>query len=132
MTKIGVGLGGGAAQTPTPPQSKVARAGSGVDWSLPQYATPHPAPTRRFGRHVAQRATTPQLPERNVRVRAIAPATAYTREGTPIPSDQWVTVPISPSLIEAEERGDVEIDKGKDAEQSHSRRHRPPPPATPE
>jgi len=128
MAKFGMSLG---AASPAPPPQIKAGSSPVIDWTLPQYATPRPAPKRVFGRHTAQHTTTPQLPERTIRVRGKAPATAYTKDGTPIPTDQWVTVPISPGLIEAEKRGDVEFDKGEsDAEQSHSRRHRPPPPAS--
>jgi len=125
MTKLGMSLGA----TPAPTQPRPTQ--SGIDWTAPQFSTPHPAPKRVYGRHVAQHTTVPQLPERTVRVRARAPATAYTKDGVPIPSDQWTTVPISPGLIEAEKRGDIEFDKGDDEPETHVRRHKhSPPPIT--
>jgi len=121
MTKIGMSLGG-----PAPAQSKPASPA--IDWTSPQFATPRPAGKRVYGRHVAALTTTPQLPERTVRVRGKPPATAYTKDGVPIPSDQWTTVPISPGLIEAEKRGDVEFDKGDTPDQAERRRHKHGPP----
>jgi len=104
MTKIGMTIGGPAQQGP---QAGFTR-GQSVDWTQPQYATPRPAGKRVLGRHVESRSSAPILSERMIRVRAKPPATHYADDGSPIPADQWVTVPISPSLLEAVERGDLE------------------------
>src|SRR5262249_40586584 len=91
-----------------------------------EYQTPHPAPTTKFGKYAQPvLLDVPQLPERNIRVRAKAPATYYTTMGTPIPSDQWVTLPISPGLMQAIKDGDLE--RGEDPEETpapHTRKHR--------
>lgn len=120
MTVIGASLGGAS---PRQPQG----SRSGVDWERDQkFATPKAPPDFQRRRQEQMKVDVPQLPERNIRVRAVAPATYYTTEGMPIPPEQWVTLPISPTLIQAIKDGDLE--RGPDPEEDegahHSRRHR--------
>src|SRR5215467_431295 len=118
MTTIGASIGGTGAVAPGGMPEKWRAPGGGygtrqaVDWNKPEYATPKPPPDTKFGRRTEPNVDVPQLPERNIRVRAKAPATYYTLEGTPIPADDWVTLPISPSIMAAIKEGDLE--RGED------------------
>jgi hypothetical protein len=85
-----------------------------TNWNDPEHATPKPAPKRHYGARGEQSkqvADVPQLPERLIRVKAVAPAGYYTLEGLPIGSDDWVTLPISPSIMKAVASGDLERDE---------------------
>lgn len=133
MARIGVGLGGqapaGSPGGPAPggmPEHWMrpwAEKRSGVDWTANEYQTPHPAPKSKYGKYVQPILDIPQLPERNIRVKAKAPATYYTTMGTPIPADQWVTLPISPGLMQAIKDGDLE--RGEDPEDAPTPAHHP-------
>ena len=141
MTKIGMNLGGTGAIPPGgQPEKWMRPAGDyrgAIDWTDPKYQTPQPAPTHKVGKYREPGLDVPQLPERNIRVRAVPPATYYTQDGAPIPTE-WVTLPISPGLIQAIKDGDLErgpdpVDEPKQQQQrqhSSTRRHttqaRPP------
>ena len=125
MTKIGMSLGGTSAPTGT----QISAARAPVDWTQQQYATPHPAGKRVFGRHVEPKIVAPQLTQRMVRVRSKAPAVVYADDGSPIPSDQFEAVPISPRILEAIKAGDLERGKDPEPEQPPRRVHMKP--ATP-
>lgn len=117
MPRIVTGMGGTTGQQGAPQpqgqwrQSPQLERPPGVDWTLPQLATPQPGRTQRFGsrhRGVAL-VDVPQLPERRIKVRAKGLGTHYTADGMPIPGgDEWVSLPISPGLIQAIKDGDLE------------------------
>jgi len=94
-------------------QSQFAQRESGIDWEKDEkYFSPQPAPKQTFGKYKEPLMDIPYLRERKIRVRAVPPATYYTADGDPIPADEWVTLPISPSLLHAIKEGDLE--RGED------------------
>ena len=113
-----------------------------IDWTAAEYATPRPAGSVHYG-HVA-RAPIPDVPqfvETTIRVRSRPPAIYYTIEGNPIPFDEWVTVPISPGIMEAIKTGDLEEQPGSEERSTSTSRARdralqpqpsPPTPKLPE
>ena len=109
MTRISASLGGvpPGGQPEQWRQSQYQRQ-QAVDWNSPEHASPQPAPGHKYRKYQLPVTDIPQLPERKIRVRAIAPRSYYTLEGVPIPNEQWVTVPISPSLMAAIKAGDLE------------------------
>jgi hypothetical protein len=135
MTTISANIGGSAGGVAPGGQPEHWRQQqfaprSAVDWNEPRYATPRPASSAVVGRRVQPVADVPQLPERNIRVKSRAPAMYYTQEGQPIPQEQFVSVPISPSIIQAIKDGDLErgadsIDEPQHHQREH--RHRPKP-----
>lgn len=143
MTQIGIGLGrdpagggggvGAAAPGGQPEQWRrpAYEQRGAVDWTKPEYATPHPDRKHKYGRYVQPVLDIPQLPERLIRVRSKFPASYYTLEGVPIPADTWVTLPISPGLIQAVkdgtlERGQDPVDEPRAPQTRPQRPPRPP------
>lgn len=116
MSTFSTGLGGSQAAAASAQDRGLQQftPRTAVNWQDPQFATPKPAPKRRYGSHgpeSAQVADVPQLPERLIRVKANAPAGYYTLEGVPIGADDWVTLPISPSIMKAVAAGDLVRDE---------------------
>lgn len=131
MARISTSVGGTGQQGAPQPQGEWRQPQQyarqpGVDWADPQYASPHPSRNQRFGsrRQRAPVDEVPQLPERKMSVKAKGLGTYYTLEGTPI-GEEFVSLPISPGLIQAVKDGDLERGPDpKDATQPLPRRPR--------
>lgn len=113
MTSVGMSVGGQGGQRQREPMG----ARTAVDWSDAKYATPQPPPKVTLGKRSAPELDTPSLPERTIRVRTRPPAIFYTLDGLPIPSDEFMTVPVSSGIIEAIKAGDLE--RGPDQPDDH-------------
>jgi hypothetical protein len=58
--------------------------------------------------HAPRHGGVPQLQPITVMVKAVGEAIVYTAEGVPIPNDRYVSVPISPHIVQALRCGDLE------------------------
>lgn len=111
MARIGASLGG-TVQGNNPQPGKEWRQPpnftprGNIDWE--KQHTPEPSRSQRLGKGRQTLADVPVLPERTINVRAKGLGTFYTADGMPIPADQWVSLPISPGLIQAVKDGNLE------------------------